>query len=363
MAVTSKVAKVQVTLNGSGFGKPSEVSYSNDGEISLCHLTYPAGLNNRFKALKSDIFRVYVGLDDYPDIPQFTGHLVKESGINTTSMELVGSLNRAVNDKRFVNDYDNFDGQEIGTAIASVFSEVSELSWMTMMNEITDPVVTVPKGTRFTNGISKYDLMRTWRDMAVNPADPLHISRYTLFQHGDYYFFRKIPKPADTSPWAELAYGDTLLHMDPESSVRFAYNKAVVIGKDGVTGEFQNDHRIAVDGLAEADILSNSEIPNAGEAHDTARATVLSDMLDQTGLIVNSHLLLEMIPNVSVVEITGAPFGLSNKYLVRSINLHVSESGTFIATAKVNIPVDALSNAMSQLLNVSGSGSASLALQ
>lgn len=361
MVATSMNAKVEITVNGSGFDTPSEVSYSNQGEIPTCNLVFPAGLNSRYRILRSDIVRVFIGLDVVPEIPQFTGHLPEETGIVNTQMELVGSLNRAVNDKMFVTDYDNFDGQEIGVAINTVFNDVSELSWMTILNEITSPVVQVPDGLRFENGISKYDMMKQLRDLATDPLDPLLIKRYTFFQHGDIFHFRKIPKPADTSPWVQLAYGDTLLRGEPISSTRFSYNKARVLGKDNVIGEFQNDHRITVDSLSEANIITDTDIPNAGEAYEVARANVLANMVNQTGLEVSSHLLLEAIPNLTVIEVTGAPFGLSDKYLVRSIDINVAE-GLFNVNAKVNVPVDVLSDSMSQLLNVSGSGSAALAL-
>lgn len=362
MAVTSRDAIIEVTVNGSGFDTPSEVAYSNDGEIPTCNLVFPAGMNSRYKILKRDVVRVFIGLDDVPNTPQFTGHLPEEGGTFDTMMELVGSLNRAMVDKRFVDDFDNFDGQEIATAIRTIFEDVSELGWMSALVEQTSPVVHVPKDLRFESGVSKFDLMKQFRELAVDPTDPLRLGRYTMFQHGDFLHFRKIPDPATTSAWVELAYGDTLLDFIPENTSRQSHNKARVLGKDGVLGEFQNDHRIAVDGLSEADIISDGDIPNAGEAHDVARATVLTDMINQTGLQVSSHLLLEAIPNFTVINVTGAPFGLSAKYLVRAIDITVTE-GQFDASAKVNVPVDILSESLSQLLNVSGSGSAALALQ
>lgn len=362
MALTRHDAIVEVTVDGSGFDTPSEITYTNEGEVPTCTLVFPAGLNSRYKVLKSNIVRVYVGLDDIPDTPQFTGHMDEDGGKVATKLDLVGSLNRAVDDKRFVTDYDNFDGLEISDAILKVFEEVSELSFMTPLVEATSPTVVVPDGLRWENGISKYDLMKTFRDLGVDSTDPLKLGKYTFFQHGDFFHFRKIPDPSLTSPWVELAYGDTLLDYVPEASNRFSYNKSRVIGKDGATGEFENTHRIAIDGLSEADIISDENIPNGGEAYETARATVLSNMVNQTGLQANSHLLLEMMPNFAVIEVTGAPYGLSDKYLVKVLNMVVNE-GAFDISAKVAVPIDILSDAISQLVNVSGGGSSALALQ
>lgn len=362
MVVPSKDAKVEVTVNGSGFDTPSETGFSNDGEIPTCRLVFPAGQNARYKILKSDIVRVYIGLDDTPDVPQFTGHLPEEMGTFDTMMELVGSLNRAFLDKRFVTQYDNFEGLEISTAIRKVFHEVSELSWMSILTEESSPIVQVPVDLLFEDGISKYDLMKQFRELAIDPSDPLRMGRYTLFQHGDFLHFRKIPNPTTASAWVDLAYGDTLLNFVPETNTRQTYNKARVKSKDGKIAEFQNDHRINVDSLSEADIINDDTIPNAGEGYEVARATVLDNMVNQAGLEVSSHLLLEAIPNLTVIEVSGAPFGLSAKYLIRTIDISVSE-GQFDVSARVNVPTDILSESLSQLLNISGSGSAALALQ
>lgn len=352
MGSTSKLAKVEVTVNGSGFDTPSQVSLEETQDVPICDLVFPHGTHSRYRILKRDIVRVYIGLDDVPDIPQFTGHSSNEFGILSTQMSLRGSLNRALKDQRFVTDTDNLDGLEISTAIETVFSQVSELSWMNVLMEATSPTLTVPKDLRYEKGISKYGLMKQLRDLGVNPEDPLELGRYTLFQHGDSIHFRAIPNPTNTNPWVELAYGDSLLDFMPEATTRFSYNKAMTIGKDGVTGEFQNDHRITVDSLSEADILQDTNIPTAGECYEVSRATVLANMVKQNGMDVRSNLLLEATPYLTVIEITGAPYGLSDKYLLRSRNISVSE-GEYKVSGRVNIPIDILSNTMSQLLNLS----------
>jgi len=362
MPVSSRDVKVEVTVDGSGFDTPSQVHYSNDGEVPTCELIFPAGQNSRNKLTKKNKVRVFIGLDDIPDYPQFTGHQRDEDGFRSTQMTLVGSLNRAVEDKIFVTDYDNFDGLEIGAAIKTVFNRVSELSWMTCLVENTSPHVIVPSGLRFEEGISAYDLMKRFRQFATDPSDPLEFGRYTMFQHGDIFHFRRIPNPASVTPWVSLAYADTLLDIDPEATIRFAFNKAKVRGKDGVEATFQNDHRLTTDGLAEADTIKNDDIANADQAHRIAYATVMSNITKQLGAEAMSHLLNEVMPNFSVVEITGAPFGLSDKYLIKNLNIDITEA-SFDVSVKLDVPVDILSNSLSQLLNVSGSGSGSLALQ
>lgn len=351
MGSISKKAKIDVTVNGSGFDDPSQVTIVEEGEIPTCQLTFPGGSNSRYKITRKDKIRVYVGLDDVPDYPTFVGHQADEFGFTTTRMELIGSLNRGIDDKRFVTDFDNFDGQEISTAIATVFGEISELSWMSSFIEATNPTAKVPDGLRYENGVSKYDLLKQFRDLAVDPEDPLLMRRYTFFQHGDQFQFRKIPLINSTTEWYETFYGDSLLGIDPQATSRFSFNKSRVKGKDGVLGEFQNDHRVNVDGLVEADILVDNEILSAGEAYEVARAGVLQNMQRQNGLEIRSFLLLEAIPNLTVIRIRDAPYGLSDRYLIQAKEISVAP-GMFDVTAKVTTPVDVLSEVLSQLLSL-----------
>lgn len=351
MASTSKEVKVEVTLNGAGFDTPSECSFEFGEEIPTASLTFPAGMNSRYKALKRDIIRVYVGLDEVNEYPLFTGHLSQDPPERfSTKMDLVGSLNRAVHDKIFINSLNNFDGQTIENAIRTVFNDVSELSWMDVFVEETSPSVQVPKDTRFVKGTSKYDFMKQCREFAVDPIGST-INGYTMFQHGDGFYFRKIPNPDDVTASISLSYGDGLLNFEPGSNSELGFNYARVLGKDGVTGEYQNDHRIDIDGLKEMDILTDDDIPTAGEAYEIARANVLTSLFTKSPLNINSHLLLDAIPNQTVVAITGAPYGLSDNYLIKSKNVTIGQS-MFDVQCQVTSPTDIVSNLLTQLLSI-----------
>ena len=362
VSLTSMDVDVSVTVNGVAFDQPSQVHYTDEGEIPSCNLVFPAGSNSKYKVTKKDKVRVFIGLDGTPEYARFTGHLKDEGGMTDNVMTLIGSLNRGVDDKRFVTDYDNLDGLEIGQAVYTVFKSISELSWMTCYVEATSPARFVPTDFRFENGISKYDLIKKLTEMATDPTDPLSIGRYCTYQHGDNFHFRKIPDPASvTSPSVTLVYSEDLMDINPESTMRFAYNRSVVKGKDGVLGTFENDHRIAIDGLSEADIISSDDIPNAGSAYETARANVLSNMLKKAGADVMGHNLMYLMPNYSVVAISGAPYGLSDDYLLKSLTIDITEA-SFNVSGSLDIPVDLLSTNLSRLLQVSGTGSSGLAL-
>jgi len=355
MVSTSKSVIVAVTKNGVAFDTPSELTIKDEGEIPTCSLTFPAGMNSRYKVLKKDILRVSIGLDAAPDFPQFTGHLDFDSSKFSTALDLQGSLNRGINDNIIVNDYSNFDGQNIEDAIRAVFEQISELAWMTPLIEQTNPSVKVPNDIRFKNGIKKYDLMKQFREMAIDPLTS-SIRGYTMFQHGDQFHFRKIPDPSVAPPSISLSYGDGLLNFEFDNNEDSGFNYARVKGKDGVISSYQNDHRIAVDGLKEMEIISDDTIPNAGESYEVARVNVLSSLFSKSALTINSHLLLDAIPNYTVVEITGAPYGLSDTYLVRSKNITIGE-GMLNVQCRVTTPTDVLSDMVTQLLSLNRSDS------
>jgi hypothetical protein len=347
----AKDVKVDVTVNGSGFDNPSEISYEDDGDIPYCSMMFPGGIRSRYQIKKSDLVRVYIGLDDVPDDPTFTGYQTDETGISNANMEFSGVLFRAMKDYKRVTDFDNHDGQEIGNAIEGLVRNTSGLSWLARNVENTSPKVFVPLETRFQNGVSKFELMKEFRDLAVNPEDPLQMGRYTFFEYGGTFYFRSIPDPKTASAWFELAYGDTLLSLDHDSSSRFTINKAQVIGDTGVFNEFQNDHRLALDGQLEDQPITDKGILSDGEAREVARASVLLQLFPEIPLNIESHLLLHSIPKATVVEITDAPYGLSDKYLLRSKQINVSE-GNFSVTGKVTTPVDVVSDALSKLIGL-----------
>ncbi len=353
MASTSMDVEVEVTVNGNGFDTPSELKITNGGEIPTCTLTFPAGMNSRYKVLKRDIVRVYAGLDYVGEYPVFTGHMDSDPAKFSTSLELQGSLNRAVNDKCFVNAFDNYEGQTVENAILTVFSQVSELAWMTPYLEATSPVNHIPKDIKFENGTSKFDLMKQFREFGF---DPLTLSKYTFFQHGDEFHFRKIPDPNTATPSITLPYGDKLLNFEFDSGSDQGYNYSRVKGKDGFIGEYRNEHRIDVDSLKEMEIMVDDTIPNGGEAYEVARANVLTSLFTKMPLNINSHLLLEAIPNFTVIAITGAPFGLSDNYLIRTKNISIGE-GMFDVQCQVTTPTDVFSNMVSQLLSINRASS------
>lgn len=334
--------KVEVTVNGSGFDDPTELSIKETGTIPSADLVFQPGRNIGNKLTKKDIVRVYVGLDDVPDYATFTGHLDNAPYKFSSRLSLFGSLNRAENDKIFITDYDNLDGLEISQAIQKIFGQVSELSWMTGLFTTTSTPAYVPEGLRFDKGISKYALIKQLVGMATD---------YTTFQHGDYFHARPISDPDVDPPSFSLSYGDGLLNFEPESASKDTYNYARVMGKNGIIGEYKNDHRVLVDGLREMEILSDDDILNVGDCTDVARQNVLSSIFQKNPMTIDSHLLIDAIPNVSVVEITGAPYGLSDNYLVKNKTISVGQD-TFRVVCRVTTPMDVLGDMLTQLLSI-----------
>lgn len=346
-----KQVKVDVTVNGGGFDTPSSVEIDDDGEIPICNMVFPGGLRSRYKALKRDIVRVYVGLDEIPDEATFTGYLREESGISETRMDLSGALYRGTRDFRRVTDYDNFDGQEIGNALRNIVSNTNGLGFLSFNIEQTSPIIQVPVDTRFDRGTDKHGLMREFRDLAVDARDPIHIGRYTFFTYGDTFYFRKIPNPKTANPSVTLTYGDSLISWNPESPGRPAINRSTVVGKDDVFGYYENAQRKLIDGLQEDDPISDDGVLSDGEGRETARVNVISNLFQELPLLIDSHLLIDAIPNATVVEITGAPYGLSDNYLVQSKSIGIGE-GQFEVSCQVSTPIDVISEAITQVLGL-----------
>lgn len=347
-----KDVKVDVTVDGSGFDNPTELTIEDDGEIPLCNMIFPGGVRSRYRIQGTDVVKVYIGLDELPEYPTFVGYQVNESGLTEARMEFSGALFKATKDYRRVINTDNLDGYEIGAAIRKIFDSVNELSWLTPIIEKTNPAVYVPyDDIRYDKGISKHELMRDMRDIAVDALDPIHLGRYTFFVHGDSFYFRRVPDPKTSSAWLKIAYGDTLLSLEQDGGSGFGINRVTVIGKDDVFAEFENDNRVGVDGLLEESPINDSSILGDGDAYEIARAKVMESMIPEVPLMIASPLLLEGIPNITVLELTGAPYGLADNYLLKSKTISISE-GMFEVMGTVSTPVDVVSEAIAQVLGL-----------
>ena len=177
------------------------------------------------------------------------------------------------------------------------------------------------------------------------------VSNYTIFQHGDYFYGRNIPDPDTTTPTYSLSYGNGLLNFQPESGNKDTFNYARVKGKNGIIGEYKNDHRVLVDGLREMEIINDDSIESASECYEIARENVLASIFKKNPMVVDSHLLVDAIPNVDVIEITNAPYGLSDNYLVKNKIITIGQD-TFNVKCRVTTPSDALGEMLTQLLSI-----------
>jgi len=343
--------KVDVTVNGSGFDKPSRVDIKKDGDIPSCSLTFPGGSRSKYRVLKSDLVEVYVGLGEIPDFPIFQGYLEDEAGIDDTRWNVLGPLVKANKEVIIVNDTNNFDGQEITNAIGRVIASVTGLSGFGFHGERTDPLLVIPSGKRWAKGITKYDLIRQFREWAVDSSDPLNVRRYCMFSYDGNIYFRKEPVIEDTTPMAQVTYGKDLISFNQYTKGKDAINRQKVIGSDGVYAEYSNAQRILIDGVREEKPISSSDIKTVAEALGIAREEVLKRLTDQNGLTVKSHLLLNAEPNVHVVEILDAPYGISGKYLVRELNISIG-SDSFDVSASMNSPSDVLGASIKNLLSL-----------
>ena len=293
--------KVEVTVNDSGFDQPKSVQIDKDEDIPTCTLKFPGGQRSRHKVTRRDVFKVYMGLGDISHDPVFTGFLDADEGFIETSLELFGPLQKAQNENRLVTAYDNFDNMELGNAIAKLKNSITALSSFDILTENTG--LTVPLGTRYDRGSKVYAIMKQFREFANDNTDPLRILQYALFDHAGKIHFRKSPNPDTANPNVELEYGDSLLSFDPINTGKDTINKQTVLGFGDVKATFSNAQRVLIDDIREGKVIRDTKIPTVAEALSVARNEVLSKLFDPIGMVIRSHLLIEMIPMFSVAKI------------------------------------------------------------
>jgi hypothetical protein len=351
--------KVAITKNGVAFDTPSRVSINRSSNIPSCTIVFPRRIGSRFLATKNDCIRLYVGIGSAPnpatDFPVFTGFMESERGFDETEYELYGIMSRCMKEYVKVDDSNNYDGNEISTAILSVLKSINTLQrpgviQSKFMVQKSDPTIKVPDGTRSDRGISKWELIRQFADMTKDERN-MNIRNYALFEFGDDIYFRKEPDAINGLPHITMSYGTSLINFEETDKGNESINKIMVIGKDGVSSSFQNDHRINVDGLREGEPVNDNNITTAGVCNDIARLIVQSRLFDNYGITMESKSLLHAIPDCTLIQIVNAPYGLNGKYIVRESMINITPD-SFDINAVVSKPTESVGDAIAKALGL-----------
>lgn len=340
--------EVEVTVNGSGFDNPSEIAITKGDDISDCKMSFPRGTKN--KLLRTDLVRVYIGLNGLPDIPTFIGYFDSDGGFFQNAVQLYGQLYRLTKDYIPISILNNFDNYEISNAIYHILSG-SVLSASPRILQRTSPQVFVPKDTSKDSAISRYDLIKALKDLAIDLTNPLTVQGYVFFELNTSIYFRKISNPFTEYPHVTLYYGDSLLDMEPATEGFRAINRQQVFGKDQVYAIYSNAQRILMDGLREGEPIRDGTILTDAAAHAIAKGSVLSSLFDGHGLMANSHLLLDATPGVTLIGIEDAPFGIDDTYILRELNISLTEKSLKVTGGLAN-PKDAIGDVLSSVLKL-----------
>ena len=353
--------KTLTTINGSVFDTPSQINVDRSEDIPTCELTFPRRIGSRFRATKKDCIRVYVGIGSMPtilDTPIFSGYVEHERGYDETILKLIGIQGRCHKEQMVVDKNNNYDGSEISTVILSVLKSVNELQTAGIIQskffiQATNPQVKVPKDTHYDRGTTKWEFIRDLTDMTKDQYN-MNTRNYALFVVGDNFYFRKEPRRFLDAPHIIIPYGSGLIDFEETDEGSDTINRITVIGKDKVKATYTNLHRLRTDGLREGQPINDDSIKNAGEGYDVARLFVQSRLFDTHSLTIESLSLLHAIPGYSLVQLTGAPYGLSGKYIVSGVNINISSSNFYIS-GELNRHGETISDALSEALNLNNS--------
>lgn len=347
---------VEVRINGSTSDSPLSLNVKKDGSIPSCVLTFPKGSSSRNRMLKTDKIEVFVHQDHTREYPVFTGYPRNEYGFDVATVQLFGPLSWAQKKNIVINDNRNFDNWEISHAIAEALNEVEMLDGTDKLLQATNPVCVVPAGIRKPDGVPVWSLINEFKGYAVDSFDGLNFREYTIFEFDGRIYFRKIPDISYLyGASMYLDYGQNIIEIDDADSGESPFNSLTVIGSNNIRYTYTNANRKKYDGTNEGESISDDSIRTIAEAYGTSVATVLAQIQRSKNVVIESHSIMNLIPEVSIINIDGTPFGLNQNYLLTSLEIKI-DSNNFKVTGMATTKKKVLSSSISRALGI-GTGS------
>ena len=307
--------KFEVTINGSGFDKPTGGSISKTKEIPTANLTFANSRGKLFKHFNGrDVIRIYLGLDEIPDAPIFTGFLKTEQGRGTKKYSLVGRMNAAITDTTILTNTHNLDGMEASEAIWNLV-EGLDVDFTKRFTG-TNPDKYITKEFRYEKGAFIYDIIKKIRDVVSIDGNVFKPASYALYEIGDELHFEQVPDPGRHEATFQVLYGEDIVVTDPELHTDTIINKQTVIGKNGIIATYTDEQSIALDGVRAGKIINDKTLTTIGACYEQARFSVEQSKFVSTETTLSSPKLLDAMPFHSTVKIIGAPNIVEKNYLV-----------------------------------------------
>lgn len=332
-------AKIEVTVNGNGFDNPSFGTIKKQKEIWTASLTYPNQQGKLFEYFSSrDVIRIYLGLDELPAEPTFTGFVTSESGDNARSLALHGRQYAAQKDDVIIDDYDNLDGSEVSQAIKKLIS-LLDISFTEVFTG-TNPEVFVTKDFRHDRGIVIYTAIKNLRNLAYDNTvfgkRPLY---YFLYEEDDKIFFRKEPELIDENSWFTLTGGDNLIKGEPRAKTYGIINKQTAIGLNGVSATFESAHSIAVDGVFAGKTIYDETLLSSAECYERARVEVEENKYKTINTNITALEMIDAIPGLAIVKIENSKNIVTGLHRVRDIDIRYGRGFNVTTQIEKDIPV------------------------
>jgi len=331
--------KIEITVNDSGFDNPTSGSIKKQKEIWTGQLVYPNKNGKLFEYFSGrDVIKVYLGLDELPDKPTFTGFVTSDKGENVKTLALHGRLYAAQKDDIIIDQYNNQDGQEVSQAIRNLIN-LLDISFIQVFTG-TDPQFYVPKTFRYESGSYIYPIIKALRDMAYDDTDFSHKPlKYFLYEEGEKLMFTKESKLLDENVWFNLVGGDNLIKGAPVSKTYGIINKQTVIGKDGVKETYKSENRILRDGTNAGKPLKNDKFLTAAECYQAARVLVRDNNIKIINTKITALELIDAVPGLTIVNISNAKNIQSGLHRVNDVNIRFGSRLSVDSTIEKDIPV------------------------
>lgn len=329
--------KIEITVNGNGFDNPNSGNIKKQKDIWTASLSYPNPQGKMFEYFQTrDEVRIYLGLDELPSIPTFTGFLSADSGENLKSFSFHGRLSSANRDNVIIDNNYNLDGMEVSQAIKTLIG-LTDTNY-TLKFTGTNPEVFVPSTFRYDKGENIYTLIKKLRDMAYDNVDySQRLLYYFLYEEDDKLYFRKEPELIDENSWFTITGGDNLLSGKPKSKTYGVINKQTVIG-DGVKATYRSKHRIAVDGVLSGKTINNEKLKSAAECYEKARVEVENNKFKTINTNITALEMIDAVPGLTIIKIQNAKNIVNGLHRVRDINMSFGRGFQISSQLEKDIP-------------------------
>jgi len=317
---------IDVRLNGVSIDKPASGSITKSLEMPSATLVFPNRDGRYFQYFKPrDIIDIYVGTEDYPLYPTFTGYVTDASGDEAITMNLISRLSALEKEYIYLDDYTNYDGWEVSAAMQEQLFRSDAAIDVLHKLQGTDPAFFVPSDYRKPDGVTRYQFLKFARDLAYAVSSETgEALTYHLYEHGRRDFKLLKQKPLVTgNEWWHFVYASNLIMSQPSVKTHGMVNRQTVFSKSGekVVFDLAHPQQRSVFGLHEGQPIK-LDYGNEEDAYNRARVECLKNRSPSVTSTISAVDMLEAVPGVSIVRLSKAPNLLAGLHRVMDVRIN-----------------------------------------